>query len=993
MSRRAGLLGTSAAAVMTLAAPTALAQQSQDQLAQADAGLEIEEIVVTGSRISRSSLTAPTPLTVVDSQDIDLGAEVNIGEFLSQLPSVGVSTFSRTNSNFDINNSGVQTVNLRNLGSSRTLVLVNGRRFVSGVPGSAAVDLNSIPTAMIERVDVITGGAAAVYGSDAVAGVVNFVTKDDFEGMEVTGRYETTDEGDGEEKQVDVLVGGNFANGRGNATAYFGYTNQGAVFSRDRERTEVDSLSSVFFGGPVFGLSKPQLSSFPPQGRFDVFGTGGVGDDFTYLPDGTLVNNFSTNGDGDLDLSDANGFNRSAYRTIAVPTERFLSSFNLNFQAHERVNFFLESTYARTETQSRLEPLPLDGRDIFQDTGGLPAQYLNSAGDMISNPFVPQPILDALGTDGASDRIGFVRRLAEFGPRGSSNERQTFRVVAGLEGSIPGLEWDWDVSYNYGQTTQAQISQGQIDRQSFRNALFAEADPDNPGSFRCVDADARAEGCVPINIFGFDSISADALNYVSANQTRQARIEQNVVQANLTGGLVDIPTGGTLSFAAGVEYREEESRAVNDSLTRRGLNSSNRSPNVAGSFDVVEGYLELDAPILVDTFVDYFGISGAVRISDYSTVGGTETYEIRTELAPVNWVRLRGSYSRAVRAPNIDELFDPGTQTFSQVADPCDGIDASSTGTIAENCRANAGIADRIAQDGAFNLTQAERQGTMGFIGGNPDLQEETADTFTGGIVIAPEWFADFGIRTSLTADYFNIEVDDAIFAISQNNVLLECYSDPNFPNNPLCDNITRFGAGEPNQGALDQVDSGAANVGSLETSGLDFGFDMDMDLEQMGLPVPGVFSMGAVYTHLINYDVINLPGSEPDSEEGEIGSPKNAFNVNFRYLFDNWTFQWQMRYLGRSRIEDTDLTDADCLDLNCYTGAEVINDIQLRYQLPDFTDVASIEIYAGAENLFDNKPPLIGGGLTDNVTGTATAAGVYDAIGRSVYFGLRTRF
>ncbi|UTW44554.1 TonB-dependent receptor [bacterium SCSIO 12696] len=946
-----------------------------------------EEIVTTGSRISRSELSAPTPLQVLDSVDIELVAQTNIGDLINQLPSAGQPLFNRTNSNFDNNNSGVVNIDYRDLGIARTLTLVNGRRFVAGVPGSSAVDLNAIPSAMIERVEVITGGASAVYGSDAVAGVVNFILKDDFEGVELNTRYQSTTEGDGQETVVDLLLGSNFDNDKGNAVFQISYTDQNAVFSRDRDATAIDAVSSVFFGGEPFEQTTPFLSSFPPQGRFDVSGTGSSADDFTFLPDGTLVDSFFTNGNDAMGRA-PNGFNRSAFRTIAIPTERFLLSSNINYNFNDNVTAFFEGTYSNVTTQSRLEPFPLASDDIFTvGSGGLPLQYEDRAGNMINNPFLPQAIIDAATANGV-DNIFFTRRLAEFGPRGSGNERQTFRGVIGLEGTIEDTSMRWDVSYNYGQSTQAQFSEGQIDVTSFRNALLSEVDPDT-GAIRCVDVFAEADGCVPINIFGFNSVTQDALNYITAEQSRSARVTQSVFQANLTGTLTELPAG-EMQFAVGYEYRKETSDARNDALTVRGLNSSNAIASVIGSFDVNEVYAELDIPIVNDGFVDYIGLGLAGRVSDYSTVGNTSTYEARLEVRPTENLTFRGSFARAVRAPNIDELFDPGGQTFAQVTDPCAGVTAATTGVVADNCRSIPEIAQRIADTGAFTLTQSELQGTSGFLGGNPNLEEEEADTYTVGFVYTPDFLPD-SLNASLTLDYFDIDVEGAIVALDRTTVLNLCFDSPGL-NNPLCSNVRRFDSTSPFAGALDEVDSTNDNIGSIVTSGVDVGFNLDFDLDSWSLP--GSLGVSTVYTYLDDYVIsTSLPDDAPDVEVGEIGNAEHRWNTSLRYTTDDLMVQLRVRYIGESRIEDQDLSDEDCASLQCFVDEVVYTDLQARYTFEDSPFGENLEVFAGFNNLFDEDAPIIPAGLTDSDTGTETNAGVYDAIGRSYYVGVKVNF
>lgn len=969
--------------------------QVSGAIAQEQSAELTEEVLVTGSRIYQPGLDSVTPVQVLNAADLDLGAEVNIGDAINQLPAAGTPLFNRTNSNFDISNSGVVNVNLRDLAAERTLVLVNGRRFVAGVPGSSAVDLNAIPSAMIQRVEITTGGNSAVYGSDAVAGVVNFVTKKNFEGVELSSRYEVTGEGDGEEYDFGLLMGSNFSDEKGNATVFFGYTDQGAVFSRDRERTAVDAVGSywVLDDGEVFDHYAPYYSSYPPQGRFNVTGTGSSSENYTYRPgpgNGILIDHFDNNGTGDEGIAD--GFNRMDYRLIAIPTERFLLATNTHYDFNDSVSAFIEGTYTTTKTKSELEPFPMDSYDIFGDAnnGGIPLQYENSAGDMISNPYMPQEIYDAATANGL-DGVSFVRRLSEFGGRGSENERQTFRTVFGLEGQFADDSWRWDVSYNYGQTTQAQVSQGQVDITAMRYALLSEENPDNPGEIRCVDATAREFGCMPLNVFGFNSASPEAVAYVSADQTRNATVKQKVFQANISGALFEMPAGD-LAVATGIESRSESSVARNDALTVRGLNSSNASPNVKGQFDVDEFYAEVNVPLLKDTFVQSASLGLAGRLSDYSTVGTTSTYEGKLDIKVNDNILLRGSAAQAVRAPGVDELYDPGTQTFSQVNDPCNGITAASQGVVADNCRAVPEIAARIEEFGEFTLSQPELQGTTGFLGGNSELYEETANTYTFGFVHTPTYLPD-SLSASVSVDYWDIQVDDAIFTVTQNNVADLCYGSASFPNNQFCDQITRYPSTHPYRGALEEVNSGSANVGEISTSGIDVAIDLDYDL-QMAFSVPGAISWNLAYTNLNKYKIVNLRGEEPDNERGEIGNAKNKFTSTLRYKLEDLTVQWQMRYIGKSRIEDTDVSNEDCVEysVECYTDAITYSDMQVRYTLRDIMS-GNIELFAGVENMFDQDPPIVSSGFTNSDTGTETVAGVYDAIGRSFYAGFKAKF
>jgi outer membrane receptor protein involved in Fe transport len=376
----------------------------------------LEQVVVTGSRIATTGIESPSPLQIVGAQDIDSSGVANIQDLLLQNPAFGTPTISRTNSNFQTSSAGVATIDLRNLGESRTLVLVNGRRFVAGIPGESAVDLNTIPQQFIERVEILTGGASSVYGSDAVAGVVNIIYKKDFEGVELEGQYGGSAESDDHETQVGLTMGTSTADGRGNIMVHAGYTDQGAVFSRDRSRSAVDQFSKGYLystADDLFVPYRPFYSSYTPQGRFST--TGGV---FTYSPDNDLELGFDTNGSAG---GPARGFNRSSKRTIAVPTERYLFATQGSYEYMEGHRAFIEGTYASTQAISELEPFPLDSSEIFPVDAQMPLESLVD-GVMVKNPIVPQQIYDAatdVNGDGRRD-LSFRRRLSEVGNRGST---------------------------------------------------------------------------------------------------------------------------------------------------------------------------------------------------------------------------------------------------------------------------------------------------------------------------------------------------------------------------------------------------------------------------------------------------------------------------------------------------------------------------------------------------------------------------------------------
>lgn len=953
-----------------LAASPVLGQEQEDE----DNGAEnLEKISVTGSRIRSANLNSTSPLQSFDAGDIDASGIANIQELLLDNPTFGSPAISRTNSNFSTASAGIATVDLRNLGTARTLVLMNGRRFVSGQPGEMAVDLNTIPAQFIDRIEILTGGASSVYGSDAVAGVVNLILKDNFEGVEFEGQYGQSAEGDDEETQFSVTAGVTSGDGKGNLMMHLGYTDQGAVFSRDRERSSVDQIASIFFtdeASDIFEPTRPFFSSFPPQGRFDA---GGVR--FTFDANNNLQEGFSTNGNGTIG---PDGFNRNNYRTIAIPTERYLFATKGTYDLSDNHTVFFEGNYAASQTVTELEPFPFASDDIYAD-GAVPLEF-NINGTILANPFVPDEILanavDANG-DGLRDLDFFAKRLLDVANRGNTADRDTYRFTLGLEGEIFN-DWFYDLYYVYGQTKESQVSSGQVNVQNFRFALEAVTDTldlDGDGVTNeaiCVDETARSFGCVPINIYGFNSITPEAAAYVNAPGLLSSFISQEIVGGNISGEVFELPAG-PIGIAAGFEYREETSRDEFDALQQAGLNAGNAIPATKGEFDVTEFYLETQIPI-----IDGMNAKAAYRASDYSTVGSTSSWNVGFDWQVTDWVRFRVIEAESTRAPNINELFSPPSQTFpTGLNDPCTGVSASDTGTLAERCLADPGVAANISTNGTFTLNQSDLQGISGFNRGNPNLSEEVGKSTTVGLVFTPQgMLEDFG----LTIDYFDIEIEDAIVSTPRQFILDQCYSgDASF-----CQFITRRAAplGTNSAGSLEFIDSADSNSGGEMNEGI------DLTLTYSGNVGPGRLNGRLAYTYVIEGGVIPLPGAAEDPYVGEIGASEHRANVNLKYDWDAWSVSLGATYIGEASIDDQFLAGFDLAPESVGVDAEIYVDTQVTYQVTD-----DISLYAGVDNLFDPEPPAILTGIPDNSTGTETDAGTYDPVGRRWYMGVRARF
>ncbi|HVF83730.1 MAG TPA: TonB-dependent receptor [Sphingomicrobium sp.] len=966
-------------------APTDQTPATQESVADSPDATTAEEgqdVVVTGSRIQSPNIVSLAPVQVVGETEIDQAGAINIQEVLLENPAFGTPGLSRTNSAFLTSGGGVATVDLRDLGSDRTLVLINSRRVVAGLPGSATVDLNVIPTQFVERIDILTGGASSLYGSDAVAGVVNFLYKRNFSGLLAEGQYGITERGDSARYQVSLTGGGNFADDRGNLMVHLGYTNEKGLLSRDRRNTRVDAVSRFFYitGEPEdYAVSQePFLSGFAPQGRFFA------GDEqFTYGQNGELLNCFSTN--GTTCGGAPNGFNRQEFRTLAVPVQRYLFATRGTFDLSDSISAFAEGTYAKTSSSREIEPFALDSSDIFPSTGGQFAIETLVNGGLVLNPLVPAEIAAAAtDTDGDGLRdIAFTRRLAEVGSRTSQTTRDFFRFVVGLEGKLLNDRFSWDLSYNFGQTTEGQTSNGQVNVLNFANALRAVPGPNGPV---CVSADAVAQGCVPISVFGAGSITPQALNYINAEQSYRTEIQQQVLAANISGAIIDLPYG-PLGLAVGAEYRKEESSEDNDALTNAGLNAGNAIPDTEGKFNVKEAYAEINVPILADLpFAKQLNLRAAGRISDYSTVGSVKTYSLGADYAPVEALRFRGTYARAVRAPNIGELFTGPSQTFpTGLQDPCEGITAGDAGTtLGDQCLSDPGVALNVAANGAFTLNQADQQGISGFNAGNPNLDVETAKTFTVGLVINPRQITALR-NLVLSVDYYSIKIDDAITFPGRTTILDQCFNEGN---DAFCQFITRRATNEGanSAGSLEFINSGAVNSGGLKTRGIDTVLSYRTGLDRF---ITGVNMNARIsWTHLLEGFSRDLPGAPKDRFAGEIGTAKDRVNGSLGFNSDRWGLSFTGTYIGKSLEDDATLDqfglerDVIKIDPEFYLDAQAT-----------FTPTRAYELFLGVDNLLDNDAPDIIQGSPFNVTGSDTAADVYDIFGRRFYAGVRLRF
>lgn len=959
--------GTVHAALLTSAASLVMLGLTATAINAADA--EMETVVVTGSRIPHANLESSTSVATISAGDLQMKGTVNVASTLRDLPSVGTSGYSSSSSNFATSGVGINSVELLGLGESRTLVLVNGRRFVSGVPGKNVVDMNAIPTELVDRMEVITGGASAIYGSDALAGVVNIILKQNYEGFSAGFQSGITDYGDGAAYKTDATFGGNFDHNRGNVVISAGWSHSSAIHSASRPGTELDNtalcaaadtpVTSEYCEQRVDGT----YSSYGTNGHFYIGKTGygiasGTGASATVAPWSTSTM----------------GFNRNAWRLIEVPVDRLTFSANGHYNFTDTLQGYVETTFASTSSSQNMEPSTVDS--------GVSNNLLHNDGVSIDNPYMPEALRQDAIKAGLTS-VPFARRMLELGPRHSDARRDTYRIVLGTKGTILG-DYNWDLSYNWGHTHATQNGTGQYNVSNFRNALNATTKAD--GSIVCADQTARDEGCVPINIFGTGAISEEAAKYIAAPQSRTEEIDQKVLAGQIEGKLFALPAGD-VHLVTGFEWRRESASSVPDALTQQGMNGANAEAASRGHFAVAEGFAETEVPVLKDMpFAKDLTLGAAWRWSSYSKQGDTNAYTGRASWSPVEDLRFRVQYARAVRAPNIDEMFSPGGENYASVSDPCNGMTASSTGTVARNCLADPYVAARIARDGVFKLTTSETQTAGGFDQtGSEALKPEIGNTWSYGVVFSHD-FGSFGSVVA-SVDYYDISISNYIGTVGRQTAIDKCYSSASMAGNEFCNMIVRSSL-DASLGVITKVNTSYINNGWVKTTGLNTEFSYQLDLNEisplrngalLGLSDAGQFSAHFNWNWLQSFTEESL--GEITKDRGDVYDPVHRVDAVFMYTNGDISLQWETQFRSATREQATP-------DATFYTlkhPSYFLNSVSGSYQL-----TKEVQFYVGVNNVLDQKAPVILSGINSNVTGTNTAADVFDAIGRRYYFGIR---
>lgn len=931
------LLAIACAAALS-AAPAMAQDSSSGQANEADAK-RLEAVTVTGSRISNPNAISPTPISVMTADDIKATGATNIGDVMTRLPQLA-TTFTMGNSTRYIGTAGVQPIDLRNLGTSRTLVLVNGRRFVGSSAGGTDVDVNLIPADFIERVEVITGGASAVYGADAVSGVVNFILKKNYQGAAVHVQYGSSEHGGFNQGFVSFTGGMNFAQNRGNVAVSVEHSTQGSLEFPDRFGHQAyRSIRTP--GGPT------DTALFSNAGGYTTINAGTFalgGNRYVFNPDHSVrPQNLGTihdaNGCQDCDRLDANQVAELQPR-YGRTTVTALASFDITPEHR----LYAEGNYSHVNVKTFSQPAfgsYTITRDNAYITPGLAA------------------LMDANGAQ--SIKVG--RFDVDAGRRGEDTRRDIGRVVFGANGVITG-DWEYDANVTYGtmDETRHNLNNRLVER--FADSIDAVRDPS--GNIVCRSG---AAGCIPTSIFGEGAIDPRAARWFNTTTTTTSRLTQFVGGGSITNNnLFQMPgNAGAASMVAGVEFRRESSKQINDPLDRAGETFLNAIPNSSGAYNVKEGYLEFVAPLLADhTLVKNLTFDSAARFSDYDSIGHTKTWRWGLDWAIDDNVRLRGTMSSAVRAPNIGELYSGQSQNYANFTDPCSitKINTGSSSRVA-NCRA-------LGIPVGFESTQASSY--QGLSGSNPNLKPELGRTWTAGFVFTPTFIEGFGMNV----DYWNIKLTNAITQLDFETVAQHCVDSPNGISNPYCANVTRGPDHE-----ITNIVAVNENISQLNTSGID---------------------LGAYYTHALgrgklqlNLDVTKVIAfteypfqDDPTTTQQDNGTattagawPKWKASLRTTYTLNNWVFNWNTRFFSRMlRVTNESYKANPTQTTPIYAASGFFNDVRVSY---DF-DKTGLQVYGGITNVFDRNPPV-------NFFGTTGASGGYDNIGRAYYLGLNYQF
>lgn len=948
----------------------AMAQDTTPEMASplkeaADATTTAADIVVTASRIARNGYTSPTPTTVVNQESVQQRAIVNIGDALNSVPAfrAGVSPNAG-----GIGNTGAFLADLRGLGPIRTLVLLDRGRMpqtiIPGVTTSAGTtDLNVIPTVLIKNSDIVTGGASAAYGSDAIAGVINFQIDDRLTGLKGSLQYSQTRYKDAKDRYATLAYGTSFAGGRGHFVIGGEYNDDGGtayyntVRAWGRAGWSSQNITNRPAGTPYTVIGPNTYFGTATSGGLIL--TPGALQGLAFVPvagGGVTTTTFSrglSNLTSSLDFftpaalaaNQAAGINNLNTQQLRPAQTRYNVMGRLTYDISDNITAFIEPLYSNVKTT---------GIILIRRDGAGAGPSLKIAKD---NAYLAQALTPAQLALVPANGLSLGYSGQDFGPSVRTIQNELLRIQAGLRGHF-GAGWKWDIGYLYGQNTSHVAIRNTFNSANFANALDAVS---VGGQIVCRSATARAAGCVPINILGSANVSSAAASYILGTATGSGTTTLNDISANLQGEPFST-WAGPVSIGVGAEYRRETVRLLTDTISQASgwLTGTGASLPTVGQ-NVKEAYIETIVPLLRDApLAEKVDFNGAIRATDYSTTGSVVTWKAGLTWNVGGGLMLRTTRSRDIRAPNLIELYTPQTQSLPLPTDPRTGV--------------------------------ARPTNTAGFIvGGNPDLVPEKSITQTVGATWQPSFFR----KLQLSVDYYNISINGAITSTSTQGVVNNCFLGGTYTGNSWCSLIT-FANNDPVAGQMTGVRGVTSNVSSFKTRGIDLQATYRQPLDELGLA--GVLTVNALATHVMSFrsstDVstlfpngIDRAGQTGAAFGGPAGLPSWLVNTTLDYEVGHFGFNGNVRYVSPSLQNsgqfgpdqagyDPTLTTSIS---NNHIPAVAYLDAGLRY---NFGDSKQFTIYFNVSNLFDKDPPL-----------PANGSAYYDLMGRTYKGGVRFRF
>lgn len=999
-ARWAFVVGVSAAAGDVLAQEVAQATPADGTTTSeaAPAGkpaVKLEGVQVSGSRIKSVNLTGNSPVTVVNSQELKFQGTTRVEDLVNSLP----QAFADQGGNISNGSDGTATVNLRNLGASRTLVLVDGKRVSPGSPGSPAADLNFIPAQLVDKVEVLTGGASAVYGTDAVAGVVNFVLKKDFEGVRVDYQrsgyfhdnhsdinsivqnrgYATPNESpfDGHGNQLSLVWGVNSGDGKGNATVYASYLQLDPITQAKRDFSACTLAES---GASGFACSGSSTSA---NGRFIPLSPGLSGN-FTLDPTtGNTFRNYSGARDA---------FNFGPYNYYQRNDERYSFGGLAHYKFNSHADAYTQVMFSDDHTDAVIAP----SGAFFGNT------YNVSCDSPLLSADQRTKLCGTQTTGLAPVLIG--RRNVEGGGRDSDLRHTQYRVIAGLKGDIID-NWSYDTSVQYGTTLLKQVYRNDFSNVRLNRALNVTTDAN--GNPVCASVlDGSDPNCVPYNIFQVGGVTPQALAYLQTPGLLNGQTIQQVATGSINGNLgaygVKSPFASEgVGVAFGGEYRRETASTEPDTAFTTGdlAGQGGATLGAAGAFNVKELFIETRIPLVQDLpFVKALSADAGYRHSTYSSTSATDTYKFGGEWAPTSDVRFRGGYNRAVRAPAIGELVNPVNVALDGNTDPCAGAIDPATGVVSGGATAAQCANDPLIKNnpGLYgNIAENPAAQYNGKTGTAPGLKSEKADTYTAGFVFTPTFVKNL----SFTVDYYSIKVTGLIGGYGADTILSSCYT-----SGALCDLIVR----NPNPGATlgslwlgpdGYVTDFTTNTGSETVRGIDFNANYRFRLADLGLSSrAGGITLDFVGTRDLKEAHSPIPGDSTNDYKCQgryglqCGTPVPLWRHKARVTYtvptplqSVTTFSTAWRYISSVRADDLSSPNNRDRQLDAQNYIDLTASIAFK---------GSYTFRVGVNNVFDNDPPIIGSGALPGTFGNGnTFPQVYDALGRYVFAGLTLDF